>query len=85
MPIFLTYSKADKYGLGITIVIPANPEIEYCPVRRVLLLTADRHVTEPLFHWPNGTVVISVSFIKMLRQHVRLLQIDCKQFSGQFT
>lgn len=82
LSLFLPFSKVDKYGLGITIVIPANPDHAYCPVRRMLAITADRHITEPLFTWPNGTVVTSASFIKMLRQHLRLLHIDCKQFSG---
>ena len=62
-------------------MIPANPDHAYCPVRRMLVLTADRHITEPLFTWLNGTVVTSASFVKMLRQHLRLLHIDCKQFS----
>ena len=82
LSLFLPFSKVDKYGLGITIVIPATPDHAYCPVRRMLAITADRHITEPLFTWPNGTVVTSASFIKMLRQHLRLLHIDCKQFSG---
>lgn len=82
MSLYLPYSKVDKYGQGLTIVIPGNPDTRYCPVQRMLALTANRHITEPLFSWPNGTIVTKASFIKMLREHLRMLNIDWKQYSG---
>ena len=82
MSIYLPYSKIDKFGLGITIVIPSNTESQYCPVQKMLALTDDREITEPLFVWPNGTLVTKHARIRMLREHLKALGIDWKQYSG---
>ena len=82
MSIYLPYSKIDKFGLGVTIVIPSNPDDRYCPVQKMLALTTDREITEPLFLWPNGTIVTKAAFIRMLRDHLKALGIDWKQYSG---
>ena len=70
--IFLPYSKVDKYGLGITIVIPANDEHGYCPVQYMLKMTTGRPITDALFTWPNDTLVTKSAFITMLRVHLKL-------------
>ena len=82
MSIYLPYSKTDKYGNGITICVPANPNSLYCPVRYALLLTKHCGITDPVFVWPNGTLITKSSFITKLRQHLKFLGIDHKQFSG---
>ena len=82
MTIFLPYSKTDKYGIGITIVIPSNPNLQYCPVNLVKQLIQGRDVTEPAFIWPNGVMMTKASFIRMLRKQLKVLNIDYAQYSG---
>lgn len=82
MSLFLPYSKTDKYGHGITIVIPVHDNPMYCPVHRMIVVTEGRPITDPLFVWPNGTLMTKNSFITELRRHLRALDIDWKQYSG---
>ena len=82
MSIYLPHSKIDKFGLWVIIVIVSNPDDRYCSVQKMLELTADREITEPLFLWPNGTLITKHAFIRMLRQHLKALRIDWKQYSG---
>ena len=82
MTLFLPYSKVDKYGHGLTIIIPCHSEAKYCPVRRLAHATQFLKPTDPVFCWPNGTQITKSSFIKKLRRHLSDLGIDPKQFSG---
>ena len=82
MTLFLPYSKTDKYGLGINLVLPANPTAIYCPVQHMKTLVQGRAPTEPLFVWPTGSLVTKGAFIRALRNALKLLGIDYKQFSG---
>jgi hypothetical protein len=80
--IFLPYSKCDKWGMGINIVLPANKDSQYCPVQRLLELVRGRDPTEPLFVWPAGVIITKSAFIKELRRNLLLLGIDYKLYSG---
>ena len=79
---FLPYSKVDKYGFGITIIIPCHEDPKYCPVRRAAHATKHLRPTDPVLCWPNGTLMTKDSFIKKLRCHLQDLDIDPTQFSG---
>ena len=82
MSLFLPYSKVDKYGQGMTILIPCHPDTKYCPVRRAVHATQDLKATDPLFCWPSGQMITTNSFIRKLRRHLGDLGIDWKQYSG---
>jgi hypothetical protein len=83
MSIFLSYSKTDKYGIrnGISILIPANPLAEFCPVQHMLMLVTDRDIMEPCFKWPNGRVVTKDSFVRMLKEMLKKTGVDDKAYS----
>lgn len=84
MEIFLQYSKTDKYGVGTTIFIPTNPDVECCPVRLMIRWFSylPDHPCAPIFQWPSGQLMTKSSFISWLRRGLRVAGYDDRMYAG---
>ena len=83
MEIFLQYSKCDKYGVGITVYIPCNPNRDVCPVLLMRRwLSRFSSATDPIFVWPSGQLMTTASFIRWLRRMLSLCGYDDSLYAG---
>ena len=88
MRLWLFRSKGDTFSEGVPIFIPANPNNRlFCPVAWTKTLlrvtkTTTSSPTDPLFVFPNGTLVTKTPFIKWLRARLKKLHIDPTCYAG---
>ena len=82
--VWLPYSKTDLTGNGCPVYIPSTTSPQYCPVTLMdsYLERVPGIPTDPLFRWPSGTPVTTGSFIRKLKRHLLMLDIDPDDYSG---